>query len=59
MPEHTFLPARRAFSTSTARRALAAQDTGLALAAAAFRELAAAVTVRVDEVSALKLPTIG
>jgi ATP-binding protein involved in chromosome partitioning len=27
--------------------------------AAAFRELAAAVTARVDEVSALKLPTIG
>jgi ATP-binding protein involved in chromosome partitioning len=27
--------------------------------AAAFREVAAAVTVRVDEVSALKLPTIG
>ncbi|MBK6394917.1 MAG: glutaredoxin family protein [Betaproteobacteria bacterium] len=41
MPEHTFLPARRAFSTSAARRALAALATLLALASATVPALAA------------------
>ena len=56
MPEHTFLPARRAFSTSTARRALAALATLLALASATVPALAANDVARWNETAVTLLP---